>query len=101
MEENLLKKYRTLAAISFVKRNISLDKLVIDNDYIEVYDFLNTMIDEGLLNIINGEYSVSDKGIFEEKKLIKELHLKGLYKYIYPDFSKFSGKKKSNHLYYF
>lgn len=99
MDNNIKVEYRQYAILTTIKNKKNLNVLVINNNYASFFQELDDLQKENYISIDSNEYKITPKGAVQEKKLRSNLNLKGINKFIFPEFEYFVDTISSNEIY--
>lgn len=101
MEMQEIEKIRIWSALYCTETNTDYTSLMIDEDYIELASFIQKLINNDLIDYVQGKYMITEKGRHRKKEIERALNLKGIRKFVVPNFDILIDSIESNDLYYF
>lgn len=101
MKKSEIKDLRIWAALYSVNRQIDLRNILVKNDYIELSQFIQSLINLDYIEYTKGKYSLTLKGLYKMNDYKKTLNLKGTSKFVVPNFDVLIDSVDENDLYLF
>lgn len=100
MNRDEIKLRRKWSALFFTERDIDIRHLLVDNNYLEMLDFYQDLLNQDYIERTEGQYKLTEKGRNEKKRIEKLLNLKGSEKFISLDFNVLIESMRVDDLYY-
>lgn len=87
MNKKRIEALRIWSALYLVEKQLDLRNVLIKEDFIELSQFIQKLINLDFIEYSQGRYSLTIKGRYKKKQIEKKLELKGGNTFIVPDFN--------------
>ncbi|RXU78373.1 hypothetical protein CYQ53_12090 [Enterococcus faecalis] len=101
MKKQDIEQLRIWSALYCTETNTNFSSLIINEDYIELASFVQKLINIDLIDYEQGKYKLTEKGKYKKKEIERVFDLKGIQRFVVPDFNVLVDSIESNDLYYF